>query len=302
MADFQSSPAPNSEDSLGRYGLSFIPEIFSAQLLVELRKTLVYGDRTNRNYEGEIRQGGSVRINSVTDIATGTYTAHSDITVQPIDTEKMTFKIDQTPYFAFELDDIENAQSLSGGALMAEAAAKTAYKLADDTDKYVAGLMSAAATAIEDVDAADSDAADAVIDMLIAMGVELDEKDVPTQGRWAVVTPSVHAKLLRTDLFERVDASGTSEALRNGQVGRAFGFDIIKSNNAPKDTADGGRVDTVIAGLDAATTFAQAIDKVEAFRPQYRFTNAVKGLQLYGAKVIRPEMLVKADVTVKDPS
>jgi hypothetical protein len=96
-----------------------------------------------------------------------------------------------------------------------------------------------------------------------------------------------------SNLFVRLDASGTTEGLRNGMVGRAAGFDILLSNNVPLISTDFA----IIAGTDMAISFAEQINKTEAYRPEAKFADAVKGLTLYGAKLVRPEGLAYARCT-----
>lgn len=278
---------------------SFVPQVWAAELLVALEKSLVYGQPgvVNTDYEGEISQyGDTVSVNSVGDPTIGDYTAHSDISVEALDTTAATLKIDVAKYFAFEVDDIEARQVRNGGGLMATAAQRAAYRLRDELDQYLAGLMAedvASANVLADQTVADGDAA---VQALIDLGVKLDEANVPSEGRWVVVPPAFHGKLLHSDLFVRVDASGTSEGLRNGQVGRALGFDVLKSNNVPSgDASPAG--DMVIAGHPMATSLAQQINKVEAARMEKRFADMIKGLHLYGGKVFRPECLAAVEVT-----
>jgi hypothetical protein len=134
------------------------------------------------------------------------------------------------------------------------------------------------------------------VTQLINLKIKLDNANVPQEGRYVVVPPWYHGLLLGSDLFVRVDASGTSEALRNGMVGRAFGFDVLVSNNAPLVTGDDY---AVMAGVPSAITFAEQIVKVEPYRPQDSFSDALKGLHVYGAKLVRPDAIatVVASIT-----
>src|SRR5687768_7824524 len=101
---------------------NFVPDIWTAKILVALRKKAVAGGLVNRDYEGEIRrQGDSVKITSINDVTIGTYTPHSDITFEDIDDATRSLLIDQAKYFAFELDDVERAQAVNGGAVMNQA-------------------------------------------------------------------------------------------------------------------------------------------------------------------------------------
>ena len=120
---------------------------------------------------------------------------------------------------------------------------------------------------------------------LIALKVKLDNAKVPTMGRYVIIPPWYHGLLLGSDLFVRVDASGNDTALRNGFVGRAFGFDVLVSHNCINVTGD----DYIVqAGYPGAITFADQISSVEAYRVEAQFSDGLKGLHLYGAKLVRP--------------
>lgn len=270
---------------------NFIPEVWSATLQSSLKKALVYAGPgvVNRTYEGDISAfGDTVRITSISRPTIDNYTKNSTtITPENLTDAQRALVIDQSKYFAFEIDDIDMRQARDGGALMSEAAAEAAYGLADLADQYVVSLY----TGVDSGNQVNSGSAVAITDAgkavkgLVDLKVELDEANVPQQGRWVVVPPWYHAWLLQSDLFVRLDASGTTEALRNGTVGRAFGFDVLLSNNVPLVTGDDY---LVLAGYPGAITYAEQINKVEAYRPESAFSDALKGLHLYGAKLVRP--------------
>ena len=267
---------------------NFIPEVWAAQLLASLKKSLVFAGPgiANRNYEGEIaNQGDTVRITSISRPTVASYTKDSTtITPETLTDANRSLSIDQAKYFAFEVDDIDLRQARDGGALMDEAAVEAAYALADTADQYVAGLYTGvdAGNAISTTSITSGTLA---VTGLVNLKVKLDNANVPTMGRYVVLPPWYHGLLLQSDTFVRVDASGTSEALRNGFVGRAFGFDVYVSNNCINVTGD----DWIIqAGYPGAITFAEQIAKVEAYRPESAFSDALKGLHLYGAKLVRP--------------
>ncbi len=278
---------------------NFIPEVWAAELLSSLKKSLVYAGPgvVNRNYEGEISDSGdTVRITSISRPSVGTYTRGSTtITPEQLTDASRSLLIDQSKYFAFEVDDLDLRQSRNGGALMSEAAAEAAYSLRDTADQYVAALYSGAqgANALGTVSVTSAALA---VTQLINLKIKLDNANVPQEGRYVVVPPWYHGLLLGSDLFVRVDASGTNEALRNGMVGRAFGFDVLVSNNAPLVTGDDY---AVMAGVPSAITFAEQIVKVEPYRPQDSFSDALKGLHVYGAKLVRPDAIatVVASIT-----
>lgn len=264
-------------------------KIWAAQLLSSLKKNLVFaGPRVvNRNYEGEIRdQGDTVKIISVGRPTIGDYV--KGVTV--INPEQLTdaersLTITEAKYFAFEIDDIDRAQTGNGGALMNEAATESAYALRDIADGFVAGLYSGA-DAANQIGTTSITTSALAVDAVNDLKVRLDEKDVPSEGRYCIVPAWFHGLLSKSEIFTDLSASGSTEALRNGQVGRLFGFDILMSNNVPIVTGDDYRVS---AGYTGALTYADQIVKTESYRPENSFSDAMKGLHVYGAKLVRPE-------------
>lgn len=280
---------------------SFVPEIWSASLLTALRKQLIYAGPAvvNRNYEGEIASAGdTVRITSIGRPTIGDYVPNvTTINPQNLQTGQRTLTIDQCKYWAFEVDDVDQRQAM--GNFITESMSEAAYGLADVVDQYVAGFHTEIPS--------DNSLGDVSVDLtpttqegwgvvydqiLVPLKVRLDELNVPQEGRYAVLPAWVHGALLRDGRFIKANESADASALRQGFVGRAAGFDILMSNNTPSLS---GNKSVVQAGTNAAITFADQINKTEAYRPESAFSDAVKGLSLYGAKVIRPDSLVKAN-------
>ena len=139
-------------------------------------------------------------------------------------------------------------------------------------------------------------------EMCIRDRVKLSEKvnmqSVPTTGRWVVVGPKTYSALLMDPRFTKVDESGTAEGLRNAIVGRAIGFEVMVSNNAPSTS---GR-ELAIAGVPGAFVFASQLVETEALRDPSRFRDIVRGLNVYGAGVVRPEGIATADLDIVDPA
>lgn len=283
--------------------LRFRPEIWAAALLVALQKRLVYAQAgvVNRDYEGEISQAGdTVRITSVSDPTIGTYVANvTAIAPEELTDAQRTLVVDQAKYFAFFVDDVDARQAK--GNVIPTAMQRAAYKLADQADQFVAGLY----TGIQSANAVNAGGAitftaigtsateEYYNKVLVPLKVKLDEANVPTEGRYAVVPPWGHAMLLLSSLFSRFDGQGSNDVSRNGMVGRAAGFDILVSNNTPMISTDF----VVQAGVDSAISFAEQINKVEAYRPEAKFADAVKGLYLYGGKLVRPDAAAYARTT-----
>ncbi|MFE6223324.1 N4-gp56 family major capsid protein [Streptomyces sp. NPDC057854] len=279
---------------------AFVPEVVAAELLVTLEKSLVYAAPgvVNRDYEGDIAQyGDTVQIVGLADPTIGTYTAHTDITVEDVDDSAQTLVINQSKYFAFEMDDVEKRQARSGGRVISEQTRKAGYKLRDVADQYVAGLMATGVAAGNLIAEQTLATASAAYDLLVDLGVKLNESDVPHEGRWVVVTPKFHGLLLKDPRFVSAGDALAAETRENGLVGAAAGFSIRMSNNAPNGPGAGaGKL--IIAGYAGATSYAEQINKTESARMEKRFADLVKGLHLYGAKVTRPTGLAAADVII----
>lgn len=275
---------------------TFIPEVWSGKLLSAMRKAQVYAALVNRDYEGDIAQAGdTVRINSVGDPTIGTYTPNStSISPEVLTTADMTLTIDQSKYFAFKVDDVDKRQA--EGSVMGEAMERAAYLLADEADKYLVALYSGVASG-NDVGTVSVTTGDLAYTNLVKLRTKLNAANVPAANRWVVVPGWYTALLLENSKFVANPAlSQTGQNLLNGVVGKAAGFDIYESNNVPVITGDDY---AVLAGTPQAITFAEQIDKVEAYRPEASFSDAVKGLYLYGAKLTRNSgvALLRASVT-----
>ncbi|WP_294978385.1 hypothetical protein [uncultured Microbacterium sp.] len=275
----------------------FKPEIWSALLLVALRKSLVYSAFTNRDYEGDIAEAGdTVRITSVGRPTIANYVpGQTVISPETVADSQRTLVVDQSKFFAFQIDDVDKRQAKGG--IMEQLKDEAAYAFADTVDQYIASFYTSIQTAnqLGSISVSAATPSQAYDNVLVPLKVRLDKANVATQNRSVVVTPDFHGVLLRDPRFIKVNESGTSDGLRNGMVGRAAGFDILLSNNAPNTS---GSEFATIAGNDRAITFAEQINKVEAYRPQSSFSDAVKGLLLYGAKNVRPDSLASALVTV----
>lgn len=273
---------------------NFIPTVWSAKLLKHLAKSLVYGQAgvVNRDYEGEIRQAGdSVKINSIGDVTVKSYTKNSDIDAPEtlVDSSQM-LNITESKYFNFAVDDVDKAQS--NISVMEESMKRAGYKLKDTADQFLAALMHTAAPAANLIgsDGAPKTvtAADDAYEYLVDLGVLLDEANIPSEGRFIILPSWYYGLMQKDDRFVKAGTIKTDEVLRNGQIGEAAGFAVMKSNNTP-NTA--GTLYKIIAGHDMATSYAEQIVKVKAYEKERGFADGVKGLHVYGAKVVRPYAL-----------
>lgn len=280
---------------------NFIPEVWSAALLKSLRDRLTYAQSgvINRNYEGDIaRAGDTVHITSFVDPDVREYTKYGPISWDQLTDATIPLVVDQANYFAFKVDDIDRRQALPG--FVEEATTGASYNLAAVADAYVAGEMADDADSGNQLGAVSVATPAEAYELLVELRAKLVRSNTPDDGRFVVVPPEFYGLLLLDDRFIRADASGTTAGLRNGQVGRAAGFNIIESNRVPDDGTSSAAADTytLIAGHPMATTYAEQIAETEALRLEGAFADGVRGLHLFGAKVIRPNLLATAEVDI----
>ena len=274
---------------------TFIPELWNARLLNALDKAHVFAGLVNRDYEGEIKkQGDTVHINTIGEVTIGTYTKDTDFTSGPqaLTATDSTLVINQAKYFNFAVDDIDTAQA--AGDIMDKAMQRAAYGLADAADKYLADQLAAAITTANGNQVGTTAVAltkENVYENIVKMKTILDKANVPTTGRWLVVPPEMVALILQDDRFVKTGGTKAEDTLANGWVARAVGFDIYESNNCNSTNASSTTTYTITAGDEGACTYAEQISDTEAYRPEKRFADAVKGLHLYGAKVVDPKRL-----------
>lgn len=270
---------------------NFVPEVWADRLNARLRAALVYGSVVNTDYEGEIANAGdTVRINSIGEVNIGDYVANSTtVTPEELVDAQTVLKIDQAKYFAFKVDDVDRAQAKAGA--FDEAMTSGAYGLRSAIDTYIAGLYGDAAsitgsTAIKSTN---------VSEALLALAQALDEANVPEEGRWCVLPPWMVTKMSLAKITEIQDGSTeAAAALEERRVARYAGFNILKSNNVYND----GTNYKIMAGTRKAISLATQVVQIEAYRPEASFSDAVKGLALFGAKVVYPDALAVLDATV----
>lgn len=273
--------------------LDFIPTVWAARLLVALEGALVYGQSIvcNRDYEGEIRQAGNtVKIASIGDVAVDDYTKDEDIgDPQSLTDTEQNLLIDQAKYFNFYVDSVDRAQQNVN--VLDEAMRRSAWKLRDVADTFLAGVMEAAVlegntigTTMDPIVPTKDDAYEYLVDL----SVLLDEANAPIDSRFVVVPAWFHGLLLKDDRFIKAGTRRSDTTLRNGEVGEAAGFAILKSNNVPN--TEGAKY-KILAGHSLGTAYVEQVVDVQTYKPEKRFGDGVKGLHVYGSKVVRPACL-----------
>lgn len=280
----------------------FIPQIWSAKILDALDKELVYADMFNRDYEGEITDAGdTVHIAQVGDVAIKDFKCDTDIAApDDVNTTDSVLKIDQSKYFNISVCDVNEVQSKIN--LLDTATQRAGYGFADVCDQYLGNML---ATSGQVKDGLGSKAApltitaDNAYETLVKMKTALDKANLPKQERKVVVPPEFEGFMLLDPRFVAKSSDSSQDSLHEGTIYRAAGFDIRTSNNVPSATNGGSGSTTVFSIVGSSPiqgTFAQQILNTEAYRPEKRFADAVKGLHVYGAKVLRPNVVAVATV------
>jgi hypothetical protein len=277
---------------------NFIPVIWAGEVLLNLHKKAVWTQPgvINRDYEGDISDvGDSVRVSAIGPVTIGKYQKNTRIGLPQVLTDAGTLlPIDQGDFFNFGVDDVDKRQA--SGNLMEAGMYESGYGFSDSADRFVAGFMYANA-APQNVLGTDSvpitgftpsAGFTTLYDNIVQLGVLLDVANVPSEDRFIIVPPWAHG-LLRRDLrFVGYGTPPNLAVLQAGVIGEASGFTVLKSNNV---VLTNGTTYNIVAGHPMATTFADDIVKVEAYRHPELFADAVKGLHVYGAKVLRPQAL-----------
>lgn len=277
---------------------SFIPTIWSAQVLQSLKKRLVGEAFVNHNYEGEILHGGggSVKINRIGDVTLRDYDGN-DITYEDMDTEAATLNINNIKYCAVEMDDVDRVQVRDAGALMGAYTDRMAYTIADflDTATFteIAGAVPAGkiygsdASPIAITDGASAKAA------LLKLKSIMDKAGVPKDGR-RVACSSDFTSYLLGDPYINISAPTAQDSLVAGYIGKLYGFEIFETENVPQTD---GNNDQIIASHPLFTTEANQLQNFEALRSEKSFKDLVRALVVSGVKTVMPEGTAKVIVS-----
>jgi len=268
---------------------SFIPEIWAAEFLRTKEKDLVYASLANRNYEGEIKdQGDVVHINQVGNIAVNTYTKNStsNLTIQFLNDASVDLHIDQAKTFAFEVDDVDKAQT--NIPFMQEAMRKSAYVLNDTADQFLAGKYADCVISRNSSSSPVDMTSTNIENEFLLVGELMTENNAQMAGRFAVIPPWVVTKATIAGIKSLTDNTVTYS---NGFIGRAFGFDFYVSNNVSKDSTLYADC-KIICGIKGETfTFAEQLLKMETYRKTHEgFGDVVKGLHVYGGRILQADV------------
>lgn len=319
MAITPSAGYPQYSYNANPSGSAFIPEIWSGKLQVKFYRSTVLAEITNNDWEGEIKnQGDTVHIRSIPTITIRNYTKGLNLTNEVPVSTPIELTIDNGKYFSVVVDDVDEVQADVRLMDIFTGDASEQMKIAIDGDVLQNAYADAAAAnkgtnagaisgGINLGTAGNARAVDKnnVLDLLLDMGQCLDEQNVPEEGRWVVISPWAAATLKKSDLRQAYLTGDDTSPLRNGKIGMIDRFTVYVSNNILQvndnagttgSTADDFKGFYFMAGTKDAISFASQITNVETLRAQSTFGNIVRGLNVYGYKVVKPEALVTAYV------
>ena len=308
-------------ESGGTYSGIFIPEIWSGKLLEKFYDATVLAAISNTAYEGEIRNmGDTVHIRQRPDITISDYSPDQELAVQRPNAPIVDLTIDYAKYFNAIADDVWEVQSdINMLDTWAEDASEQ-MKIAVDTQALGTVLLGSAhadnigATAgrisndinlgvttspLTVVPRNASAGQIEVVDLLVNMGQVLDEQNVPENGRWVIIPAWMAAMIKKSDLRDASLSGDGTSMLRNGRLGMIDRFTLYMSNLLPAGVAGGLQAGefAIFAGHTIAPTFASQLTKMETLRSERTFGTLIRGLQVYGMDVIKPEALVQSIVT-----
>ena len=299
----------------GQTNSFFLPKVYSKQVLNFFRKASVAEAITNTDYAGEIAGfGDTVRIIKEPEITVYQYERGQDVTQTKLTDQEVTLIVDTANAFKFIVDDIET--NMSHVNFRDVATSSAAYALRDAFDEGViatmfSGVSSSSPDHVLGTDNATDLAAGTFdgtgnldigfgtnehdpIDVMARMARLLDEQNVPEEGRWFLASPDFYEQLAQSSSkLLSVDFNAGQGSIRNGLVssGKLRGFNMYKSNNIASTSNAAGKC---LAGHISSTATAQTITSTEVIRDPSSFGDIVRGLHVYGAKVLRGEALVSA--------
>ena len=290
------------------YSGNFIPEIWSGKLIENFYDATVLAAISNTDYEGEIRQyGDTVNIRTTPEITIRTYTKGQTLQVENPDKPKLQLLIDKGEYFSCIEDDVDKVQS---DINMMDTWSKDASErmkikidqrvltdILPDISSVNKGNTAGRITANIDLGSTGTPVAITktnVLDYLVDLGTVLDEANAPEAGRFVVIPAKMAGMIKKSDLKDAALAGDGTSILRNGRLGMIDRFTIYMSHNL---SVSSGKF-SIIAGHKMGFTFASQMTEMETIRSESTFGNIVRGLQVYGYKVVKPEALAQGVVTL----
>jgi len=266
---------------------NFIPEVFSKLLQAKFYSKSILPEISNTDYEGEISgQGDKVIIRTVPAVTINDYTG--SITTQELTTAKIEMLIDKAKYYSFKVDDVLAAQADINMLDGASTDASEGMRIAVETE-VLAGAVTGATTIGAQTDVTTAN----ILENILIMSKQLDELNIPEEGRYIVLSPEYISMLKQSELRQAYLTGDATSPLRNGLVGMIDRFKVFQSNMVYKPASGGDAGYThVLAGHPKALSFASQFTNTETVRMESTFGDQVRGLKVYGSKVVTPDALV----------
>ena len=310
------------------YSGTFIPSIWSSKLNIKFYASTTFGDVSNTNWEGDIKNmGDKVIINNIPSISINAYTVGQTLTYEVPAPEVVELNIDKGFYFGVNVSDVLDYQAKPPLMDMFTTDAGNQMKIKVDQECFFSTFSDAAAanigatagaltggyplgTSLAPIDYTVT--TNEILKTITAMSAVLNEQNVPESDRFLVLTPYERQLLMHSPLAQAYITGDSQSILRNGKIGRIDGFDIYVSNLLPKGAAgrsymnpitgtDSAVASTlkrhvIIAGHRSALTFASQINKVESIANPNDFGTLVRGLMVYGRKTVKATALTYAEI------
>lgn len=324
-------PVSGSFDTNPSYSGAFIPTLWSGKLLAKFYQNTILSEISNTDYEGELKnQGDTIRIRLAPSITIRDYTVGSTLTAEVPTPIFQDMQVNKGKYFNVQVSDVLAYQSdMDLMNMFTEDAAKQ-LKIAIENEVFfnnfvtegpaatnegsTAGKISAAYDLGTDTTPISQATPENVLKAILRMSTVLDEQNVPEDGRWLVMSPYDRHLLMQSSLAQAYFTGDNSSTIRTGKIGMIDRFTVYVSNLLPRgaagkalvaglsDPATGGTLADakarrlMIAGTKAANSFAMTVNKTEPLRNQTDFGDLVRGLAVYGRKVVKPEAMAVAVV------
>ena len=259
----------------------FIPEVFSKKLQAKFYAQTVLSEVTTNEYEGEISGlGNKVNIRTVPAVTVADYTgslSYSDVTSSTIELD-----INKAKSYAFKVDDILRMQADID--FMNEAAQDAAQnmKIAIEQDVFA---NVAAGSSLTDINATPANiTSSTVLGHILSAGEQLDDNNIPEDGRFMIVNPAVATLIKQSELRQAYLTGDSVSPLRNGFIGKIDRFNMYVSNNLSTASS----ITSGLYGHPKAIAYASQMTNTETVRLESSFGDGVRGLAVYGYKVVLP--------------
>ena len=318
-------------DTTPSYSGAFIPTLWSGKLLSKFYQNTILSEVTNTDYEGELKnQGDTVRIRLAPSISISDYTVGQNLSYEVPTPSFQDMQVNKGKYFGVQVNDVLAYQAdMDLMNMFTEDAAKQ-LKISIENEVFfnsfvtegpaaanegsTAGAISAAYDLGTDIAPIDQATAGNILKAILRMSTALDEQNVPEDDRFLIISPFDRHLLMQSDIAQAYFTGDQSSVVRTGKIGMLDRFNVYVSNLLPKGAAgkalvaglsatSGGATltnakarRTMIAGTKAAVSFAMTVDKTEPLRNQTDFGDIVRGLAVYGRKVVKPEAMVVAQI------